>query len=227
VKILVTGGDRPLGLLLARGLSPKHSIRLYGLSENSSVGDFDLIRLDLRDEAAVRDAVQGVDAIIHASEFEIDSPRDAAAEADALERASLGAYRLCLAAREFGVERIVVVSTLRLFDSHPKDYLIDELWAPQPMPDPVQLAPWLTEQVVREFAFEGGVRAICLRFRPIGGDPETQTREADALEAVEKALARPFRTPGRRWDVYHVASAERYVLRNARLELGFVGKGRN
>jgi hypothetical protein len=118
---------------------------------------------------------------------------------------------------------MVLVGTLGVFDSYPSDYLIDEMWEPKPSPEPEQLAPYIPELVAREFAREGGIGIVCLRFGRIGEAPEG-THPEDALEAIDKALAFPFGERGYRWRVFHISSSPRFILRNARRDLGFRGR---
>jgi nucleoside-diphosphate-sugar epimerase len=176
------------------------------------------IRQHLAQTHDVVEAVRGAAAIVHAAHFEPGTQPDTVE----IEAASRGSYVLARAAREAGVGRIIVVSTLTIYDAYPANYLIDEMWEPRPQPVAAQLAPFLAEQSVREFAREGGICGICLRFLPIGNDPERGTRLADALQAVDRALVLPFKVPGYRWHVFHIANSPRYLMRDAIRQLGFV-----
>jgi nucleoside-diphosphate-sugar epimerase len=162
-----------------------------------------------------------MDAVLHVEAFDAPQPEGDEAEEQALEYATLGTYVLCQEARRAGVERIVVTGSLRIFDAYPGNYLVDEMWKPRPAPDAVGLAPFLCEQVAREFAREGGINGVCLRFLPIGDHPERNTRPADALHAIDCALALKFTMSGYRWHVFHIASSPRFLMRDARIKLGF------
>lgn len=193
MRVLVTGADRPLGRDVARHLARDHEVRLCGLSQ-STTGLDRYWQVDLRAAEAIVPLVTRTDAIVHVAEFE-PLPRP---DLDLLEHASLGTYRLLSAAREAGVSRIVLVSRLSFFDAYPERYLIDELWRPWPSTEAPELAPFLAEMVTREFAHEGSICAVCLRFSPIGSDPERNTTLADALEAIDRALTLEFTVPGHR-----------------------------
>ncbi len=220
MRILITGADRSLGRHAARHLGREHAIRLTGAAPADDLGD-DYRPADLTSPEQVAALVEGMDAVLHLAEFDPEPPDGPDAEQETLRRATLGTYVLCQAARQAGVGRIVVAGTLSVFDAYPDSYLIDEQWRPRPAPDAAHLAPYLCEVVAREFAREGPVTGVCLRFAPIGDDPEANTRLADALGAIDRALQLELGPPGYRWHVFHVASSPRYIMRNARLVLGF------
>jgi nucleoside-diphosphate-sugar epimerase len=181
--------------------------------------------VDLSDGDQVRGAVEGADSILHAAEFDPAAASALIDEKTLFQRASLGTYRLCAAARDAGVPRIVLVGTLAVFDSYPDDYLIDEMWEPKPSSEPAGLTPYIPELVAREFAREGGIGIVCLRFGGIGDGPDG-TRAGDAFEAIERAFDFSFGDKGYRWRVFHVSSSPRFILRNAHRDLGFgQGKG--
>jgi nucleoside-diphosphate-sugar epimerase len=220
MRILVTGADRPLGRQVANHLAGRHETRLCGFAPfDGAPAGYQAV--DLRSADAVAPLVAGVNAIIHAAEFDpLQRPH-----LDMLEHASLGAYRLFMAARQAGVERVILLSRLSFFDAYPENYLIDELWRPWPSTEPAEMAPFYSEVVAREFCHEGGIRCVCLRFLPIGDDALQNTRLADAFEAVERALVLPFKETGYRWQIYHVTASPRFINRDARLLLGFTGQG--
>ncbi|MFO7957763.1 MAG: NAD(P)-dependent oxidoreductase [Candidatus Brocadiia bacterium] len=225
MHILITGANRPLGRLVAEHLSRSHRLRLTGVSSPGGRASAEYVQGDLRRPDFAASLVDDIDAVVHLAEFD-PAPLEAPdAEQERLERATLGTYRLCAAAREAGAGRIVVAGSLSVFDAYPDEYLVDEQWRPRPEADADHLAPYLCELVVREFAREGPISGVCLRFAPIGEDPETNTRSEDALEAIERALEIELGPPGYNWHVFHVASSGRFIERNARLMLGFEREG--
>jgi nucleoside-diphosphate-sugar epimerase len=221
MHILITGADRPLAQAVAGHLRPHHELCLTGVGEApEGCGGADYRQADLRSQAVVEKLVAGIDAILHLAEFDpapLDRPD---AEQAAIERATLGSYILCDEARKAGVDRVVVVSTLEVFDAYPDSYMLDEQWKPLPDPTAEHLAPHLCETVVREFVREGPIAGVGLRFAPIGNDPERHTRLADALGAIDRALEVKLGPPSYRWHVFHVASSPRFIMREARLTLG-------
>ena len=220
MKLLITGADRPLGREAARHLAQRHDVRLCGFSPFAGAPPA-YQTVDLRSAETVATLVEGIEAVVHLAEFE--SP--ARPDLDMLEHASLGTYQLFMAAREAHVDRVVLVSRLSFFDVYPEDYLIDEMWRPWPATEPAEMAPFYAEVVAREFCHEGGIRCPCLRFSPIGDDPERNTSLPDALEAIDRALELTFTETGYRWQIYHVSSSPRFIIRDAKLLLGFTRQG--
>jgi nucleoside-diphosphate-sugar epimerase len=213
VRILVTGADQGLGGAAAAHLARAHEVRAVARSEG-----------DWRKPEVAAGLVEGVEAVVHLAEFDAPACDGAEAEHERLLEATLGTYTLCLTARDAGVGRVVMASRLSVFDAYPANYVIDEQWAPRPAATAWELAPYLAELSAREFAREGPLCGVCLRFAPIGQDPARQTREADALAAIEAALSVRFEPGGYRWHVCHVASAGRFLEREARVWLGLERK---
>ena len=108
MKLLITGADRPLGRAVARHLAHRHEVRLCGFAPYAGA-PAGYQPVDFRSAETVASLVAGVDAIVHLAEFE----PAAQPHLDMLEHASLGTYRLFMAAREARVDRVVLVSRLR------------------------------------------------------------------------------------------------------------------
>lgn len=103
--VLLTGAAGGLGTLM-RGLLPAygHELRLFDAVPVE--GEPDAITADLGDREALREAVRGVDAIIHLAGISLESTFDKILKAN-IE----GTYNLYEAAREEGVLRIVFASS--------------------------------------------------------------------------------------------------------------------
>ncbi|WP_431963627.1 NAD-dependent epimerase/dehydratase family protein [Actinacidiphila sp. bgisy160] len=103
--VLLTGAAGGLGTLM-RELLPGYGYQLRLLDMLPVEGAPDAITADLADRAALRDAVRGVDAIIHLAGISLEAPFDK------ILRANIeGTYHLYEAAREEGVPRIVFASS--------------------------------------------------------------------------------------------------------------------
>jgi nucleoside-diphosphate-sugar epimerase len=219
MHVLITGADRPLARAVAQHLASEHETRCVGQSVNATSDpvacNYQVADLRLPLESAR--LVDNIETIIHLDTFD----RSHRAEQSALEHATLGTYVLCQEARKAGVQRIVVVGTLAIYDAYSSSYTIDEQWRPRPAANAEQLAPHLCEHVVHAFVREGGISGICLRFLPVGDDRERSTRLADALQAVDRALSLPLTNRGYAWQVFHIASSPRFIMRQAKLHLGF------
>ncbi len=188
MKLLITGADNVLGECAFRHFSKEHDVRAVGCGS------------DLRDPAVAASLVEGVGAVLHLDGYAADATQT---EFDLLDFSARGTYVLMSAARNAGVARVVVGSTLDFFEDYPEDYVIDEDWRPLPKPDAASLVPLMVELTAREFAREGGIEAVCLRF---GALDDMGTPEADAMKAIEEALKLKFNRYGYRWGLFHIHS---------------------
>ncbi|KUH37535.1 MULTISPECIES: NAD-dependent epimerase/dehydratase family protein [Streptomyces] len=103
--VLLTGAAGGLGTLM-RELLPAYGYALRLLDVAPVEGAPDAITADLADTAALREAVRGVDAIIHLAGISLEAPFDRILRANVE-----GTYNLYEAAREEGVRRIVFASS--------------------------------------------------------------------------------------------------------------------
>lgn len=103
--VLLTGAAGGLGTLM-RGLLPAYGYELRLFDVTPIEGEPDAITADLGDKEALREAVRGVDAIIHLAGISLE------ASFDKILRSNIeGTYNLYEAAREEGVGRIVFASS--------------------------------------------------------------------------------------------------------------------
>ncbi|GAA4924599.1 NAD-dependent epimerase/dehydratase family protein [Streptomyces coeruleoprunus] len=103
--VLLTGAAGGLGTLM-RGLLPTYGYELRLLDVAPVEGAPDAITADLADKEALREAVKGVDAIIHLAGISLEAPFEK------ILRANIeGTYNLYEAARAEGVRRIVFASS--------------------------------------------------------------------------------------------------------------------
>ncbi|MFD9503819.1 NAD-dependent epimerase/dehydratase family protein [Streptomyces sp. NPDC060035] len=103
--VLLTGAAGGLGTLM-RGLLPAYGYELRLFDVIPIEGEPDAITADLGDKEALREAVRGVDAIIHLAGISLE------ASFDKILRSNIeGTYNLYEAAREEGIGRIVFASS--------------------------------------------------------------------------------------------------------------------
>ncbi|GAA1164715.1 NAD(P)-dependent oxidoreductase [Streptomyces hebeiensis] len=103
--VLLTGAAGGVGTLM-RDLLPAYGYELRLFDVAPVDGEPDAITADLADKAALREAVRGVDAIIHLAGISLE------ASFDKILRANIeGTYNLYEAAREEGVRRTVFASS--------------------------------------------------------------------------------------------------------------------
>lgn len=211
MQLLITGGNGHFARAVGVALSSTMNVRLFDaeFSAPLPVG-IATLRGDLRDPDAVAAAVAGVDAIIHLAPLAVLPGMD---EVTALDLATRGSYVLMKAANAAQIERIILGSTLALFDQMPAHWKIDEDWRPQPTPELDQLCPWLAELSVRQSARVGNMQAICLRFGQIVDDAMISGQAydprwlhiADAIRGVRQALNYTVeRRPA--WSIFHITA---------------------
>jgi nucleoside-diphosphate-sugar epimerase len=221
MRVTITGG----GLQLARGLASRLSdscdVRLVAPRPVADLpAGVEMLAGDLREPEFAAQALVGTTVLVHLAPLEFEGY-----ELEVIDGATRGTYVVMRAAREAGVQRVVLGSTLELFHQLPAGYRVSETWRPDPLPAPTQLPPWLAELSVREFArLTGFPPAICLR---LGGLEESRLEPGasrrrrraeppppaspdwlhpdDAVAALRRAIE--FDVPGPGWHLYHVTAA--------------------
>jgi uronate dehydrogenase len=103
--VLLTGAAGGLGTLM-RALLPEYGYTLRLFDVRPVEGEPDAITADLADTAAVREAVRGVDAVLHLAGISLEAPFE-----KILKSNIEGTYHLYEAARQEGVPRIVFASS--------------------------------------------------------------------------------------------------------------------
>ncbi len=197
-RTAITGSDTSLGRAVLAALG----------------GDGSFVALDAAgdppwqdDPERLRSALIGVETVLHLAPLGAGQG-DPLADLDAATR---GTFVLINAALEAGVPRIVVGSSLDLFDRFPVDWDVTERWRPRPEPRLEHLCPWLAELSARECTRTAAVTVVCLRFGQVVSDAEIADQPADprwlhvddAISGVRQALA--YRRPG--WSVFHITAA--------------------
>ncbi len=112
-RILVTGSTGAIGQpvcehLLSRG----HSVR--GFARRPTPGLEDYVVGDLNDPEKVREAVEGMETIIHLGAY----PNDADFMEVLLEPNVIGLHHICEAAKEFDIQRLILSSTVQTISGH-------------------------------------------------------------------------------------------------------------
>jgi nucleoside-diphosphate-sugar epimerase len=109
--------------------------------------------------------------------------------------------------------RVVLLSTMRLFDGLDEGWAIDERWSPRPSTDVSLLAPYLAECALRETARDIPVEAVVLRLDQVVAEVEWR---ADSLEstwihvddAANAILAAVTGEDFARWMVQHIVRGD-------------------
>jgi NAD(P)-dependent dehydrogenase (short-subunit alcohol dehydrogenase family) len=112
-RVLVTGSTGAIGQPACRHLLQRgHYVR--GFARRPTPGLEDYVIGDLGDQAKVREAVEGMEVVLHLGAY----PNNADFLEVLLEPNVRGLFHICDAAREFKVERLILASTLQVVSGH-------------------------------------------------------------------------------------------------------------
>ena len=114
----------------------------------------------LRDAAVCRAAVEKCGAVIHLAAHPEGWP-SGLSEGYVLDTCARGTFELMRAAVAARVPRVVLASTLEMFEAYPVGWAVHEGWRPHPSTELRELGPFLAEVSVREVARRGGRSARC------------------------------------------------------------------
>lgn len=171
---LVTGGAGFIGshivdALVARGDEVRVLDNLItGYRHNLAhlAGQIDFIEGDLRDEAAVREAVTGVDLIFHLAAM-VSVPESMAKPVEAEAVNALGTLKLLSLAAEAGVRRLMLSSTCAVYGDEPT---LPKIEAMMPYPkSPYAIGKLAAEYYCRLFNDTFGLETVIFRYFNVFG----------------------------------------------------------
>ncbi|MCL5997416.1 MAG: NAD(P)-dependent oxidoreductase [Chloroflexi bacterium] len=230
MKILITGACGMVARALIKELEPKHELRLFdrvgpseatmfvpGSGERAKVPfktEWPFVVADLMDETAVRNAVEGVDAVVHLAasvsglpEFGVETMRINV----------VGTYLMLDVCRKAGVKRFTCASSVNAFGTiywrlsgKPPVYTsmpLTESYPPVPE-DAYSLSKYVNEETCAAFHRAYGITTAAFRFAGVW-----------SVEMYEKALAKGF-APTAAWSddlfqwvhLYDIATGIRQAL---------------
>lgn len=173
MRVLVTGGLGYLGAHVAERLAGAgHEVRILGRSARPEADEwlkrFEFLPADVADAAAVADACEGMDAVVHTAALN-------AAASDADDRAALevngwGTRNVLESARRHEVMRFVYLSTFHVYGPAAAQSPLDESVAPAPVTD-YALTHLLGEAYCRRYSARHGVPCVVLRLSNGYGAP--------------------------------------------------------
>lgn len=222
-NVVVTGGGGRLGHYVVERLAPHYSVTVFDLKP-SAVEGVPSRTVDSTDLAAMTEALQGVDAVIHLAA--VPNPRTSTPEM-CFRVNTQGTWATLQAAEAAGVKRVVVASS----DSATGLHYNPEGWMPQYLPvdeahplrpsEVYSLTKEITESICRCFAARGKIEVIAIRpghivFRP--EYPEIETRGSDvhnyhlwgyvAPEDVAQGFQLALEHPDGRYDCIFIGAAD-------------------
>jgi nucleoside-diphosphate-sugar epimerase len=171
---LVTGGAGFIGShLVARLVERGAAVRVLdnfssGKRENLAVleGQVEVIEGDVRDEAAVRRAVAGVDVVYHQAALP-SVPRSIADPRSTFDTNVSGTLNLLLAARDAGCQRVVFASSSSVYGDTPV-LPKHEAMTPRPL-SPYAISKLSGEQLCTVFSCIYGLETVALRYFNVFG----------------------------------------------------------
>lgn len=167
-RVLITGAAGAIGSALRAGLRGRYPLlRLSDLRDMAPAGPGEeLARADLRDYAAVRRLMAGIDCVVHLGGIPREAPWPAILEANII-----GAYHAFEAARECGVRRMVFASSNHAVGFHRASRTIGIDAAPRP-DSRYGVSKVYGEALGRLYADKHGISVACLRIGSFRAQPE-------------------------------------------------------
>lgn len=174
MKVLITGGAGFIGSNLAKHLNqvhPEWSVRVLddlstGFRENLDGVDVEFIEGSILDLNALALASEGVESIVHLGAIP-SVPRSVAAPRPTHEANSTGTLNVLEAAREHGIEQVIVASSSSVYGSNPALPKSEFEWT-RPM-SPYAVSKQATEGYPLAYNFSYGMRNLAFRFFNVYG----------------------------------------------------------
>lgn len=172
MRILVTGSEGLLGSQTVPALREAgHEVVTLDMKTRSSSDGERHIAGDLRDVFVAKNAVSGMDAVVHLAAM----PYDAAPPDQVLAINVPGTWNICAACEEAGVPRIIYASSINALGAvggyRPAQYLpIDDAYPCHPAPG-YQLSKYLSDEICKSYTYRFGITTLSLRFGLILSPP--------------------------------------------------------
>lgn len=165
MRVLVTGGGSALAQAVAsRLLAAGHTVRLTDRPDGRlppSLEGVECVECALDAGGATDDLCKGVDQVVHVEpSLGLSGPAGGVGLLDACTRCT---YNLFNSVAASGVRRVILLSSMAIFEAYAADIGVRPNFEPRPTSDLAQLAPHLAEVGAREFAVAGATRVIAAR----------------------------------------------------------------
>lgn len=206
MTLLITGANSLLARTLIATLPAEMTVRAVDTHFDAAIAAAECVEGDLCDPSFVDSILADTTAVLHLAPLYTRFPE----ETGSLDHATRGTYQLAKSAGEVDVQRIVLGSSLDLFEPLWDRYRVDEAWRPHPRPAIDPLCVYLAEVAVREVIRVSGTPALCLRLGEVVNDEMAAScsfdprwlHVEDAVAAIQQALA--VETTG--WRIFHIAA---------------------
>lgn len=204
-RILITGAAGAIGGTLRAGLRGRYPLlRLSDLKAMApAVAGEELAPADLRDYAAVRAAMGGIDCVVHLGGIPVEAPWPAILEANII-----GTYHVFEAARESGVKRLIYASSNHAVGFHRVTQTIGTDVEPRP-DSRYGVSKVYGEALGRLYADKHGISVACLRIGSFREQPEDARQLATWISPRDmvQLVCRCIDAPAYRYLVLYGVSA--------------------
>jgi uronate dehydrogenase len=158
-RILITGAAGQIGVALRKGLRGSYPlVRLLDVAPlGKAEGKEEVITADIRDNAAMEKAMEGIDCVVHLAGASVESPWD-----KVLPLNIEGCYNMFEAARRQSVKRVIFASSNHAVGFHRRERFIDNTVLPRP-DTRYGVSKVFGEAVGRLYADKYGLSVACLR----------------------------------------------------------------
>lgn len=164
--ILMTGAAGGVGTFLRKEFHGRYRLRLSDIVDLDDCGSREaFVRADLGDLAAVRNAVAGVDGIVHLGGYSVEGDWNTILNVNII-----GTYNLFEAARIEGVKRIVFASSNHAMGFYRRDETIDHTRYPRP-DSRYGLSKVFGESLGSLYADKYGAEVMCVRIGNVAEEP--------------------------------------------------------
>ena len=221
-NIVCTGGSGRLGRTVVNVLNGRCNLTVLDLRPPEQ--DVAYIETDITDNAALRQAFAGQEAVVHLAA--VPNPRTTTHEATFLTNV-MGTWSVLDAAQEAGVRRVVIASSDSVTGLHynPKG------WRPQYLPideehplrpsETYSLSKHVTENIARSYSYRGKLEILVIRPTHIVFEqewPELEARGADVnnyhlwsyVEPIDvaEAISLCFGHPEGTYNTFFISAAD-------------------
>ena len=158
-RILITGAAGQIGVALRSGLRGRYPLmRLLDIAPPGKAEDGEeLVTADIRDIAAMEQAMQGIDCVVHLAGASVEFAWD-----KVLPLNIEGCYNTFEAARRQDVKRVIFASSNHAVGFHRRERFIDNTVVPRP-DSRYGVSKVFGEAVGRLYADKHGLSVACLR----------------------------------------------------------------
>ncbi|OPC79553.1 hypothetical protein B4N89_00055 [Embleya scabrispora] len=165
-RVVVTGGSGRVGRYVLAELADAHDVLNADLAPGKDGPDVAFRRTDILEPATLASSFAGADVVVHLAGIDYDWATD---PRDCVRVNTLGCWNVLQAAREQGVARVVVCSSVAATGLHelragwtPTRLPVDDTHPSRPV-DAYGISKAIVEVTARGFADAGDVEVVCLR----------------------------------------------------------------